>query len=32
MYPDPDLVFKTGVELLLDAIEARAGRAQEGRR
>jgi len=32
MYPDPDLVFDTGVELLLDAIEARAGRAQEGRR
>jgi AcrR family transcriptional regulator len=32
MYPDPDLVFETGVELLLDAIEARAGRAQEGRR
>ena len=32
MYPDPDLVFDTGVELLLDAIEARVGRAQEGRR
>ena len=32
LYPDPDLVFETGVELLLDAIEVRAGRAQEGRR
>jgi AcrR family transcriptional regulator len=32
MYPDPDLVFEAGVELLLDAIEARAGNAQEGRR
>ena len=30
MYPDPDLVFDTGVELVLDAIEARVGRAQEG--
>lgn len=32
LYPDPDLVFETGVELLLDAIEVRAGRAQEGPR
>jgi AcrR family transcriptional regulator len=32
MYPDPDLVFETGAELLLDAIEARTGRGQEGRR
>jgi len=32
LYPDPDLVFETGVELLLDAIEVRAARAQEGRR
>jgi AcrR family transcriptional regulator len=31
MYPDPDLVFEAGAELLLDAVEARAGRAQEGR-
>jgi AcrR family transcriptional regulator len=30
MYPDPDVVFEAGAELLLDAIEARAGRAREG--